>query len=85
MLQKNLLTSYGLRTLCNTDSRYKGTYSGIQQQRDEAYHQGTVWPYLIGAFVESYLKVNKFSRKSRDEASEFIEPLMQHLFLFLIS
>ena len=78
-VQKNLLTPYGLRTLCAADSRYKGQYTGPQQQRDEAYHQGTVWPYLIGPFVEAYLKVNDFSRKSKRKAAEFIEPLMQHL------
>jgi predicted glycogen debranching enzyme len=78
-VQKNLLTPYGLRTLSVQDSRYKGEYTGPQQQRDEAYHQGTVWPYLIGPFVESYLKVNDFSRESRRRAVEFIEPLMRHL------
>ncbi|GAG20106.1 unnamed protein product, partial [marine sediment metagenome] len=79
MVQKNLLTPYGLRTLAASDSRYKGRYTGSQQQRDEAYHQGTVWPYLIGPFIEAYLKVNGFSLKSKRKASELIEPLMQHL------
>jgi predicted glycogen debranching enzyme len=79
MVQKELLTPYGLRTLSTCDSRYKGTYTGPQQQRDEAYHQGTVWPYLIGPFVESWLKVNGFSRKNKKKAAEFIQPLMQHL------
>jgi len=78
-VRKNLLTPYGLRTLNVQNNRYKGTYTGPQRQRDEAYHQGTVWPYLIGPFVEAYLKVHRFSRKSKEEASEFIEPLMQHL------
>ncbi len=78
-VQKNLLTPYGLRTLAASDSRYKGTYTGPQQQRDQAYHQGTVWPYLIGPFVESYLKVNAFSRESKKKAVEFIQPLLQHL------
>jgi len=78
-VQEKLLTPYGLRTLCAEDNRYKGKYIGSQQQRDEAYHQGTVWPYLIGPFVEAYLKVNNFSRKSKRKAAEFIEPLMQHL------
>ena len=78
-IQQNLLTPYGLRTLAPSDSRYKGTYTGPQQQRDEAYHQGTIWPYLIGPFVEAYLKVNGFSKRSKREAAEFIEPLMQHL------
>jgi len=79
VVRKELLTPYGLRTLNVRNSRYKGTYTGTRQQRDEAYHQGTVWPYLIGPFVEAYLKVNEFSRKSRRKAAEFIRPLMQHL------
>jgi predicted glycogen debranching enzyme len=79
VVQKELLTPYGLRTLNAADSRYKGQYTGPQQQRDEAYHQGTVWPYLIGPFVESFLKVNGFSRKSKKKAAEFISPLLDHL------
>ena len=79
VVRKELLTPYGLRTLNVRNSRYKGTYTGTQQERDEAYHQGTVWPYLIGPFVEAYLKVNEFSRKSRRKTAEFIRPLMQHL------
>jgi predicted glycogen debranching enzyme len=79
IVQKNLLTPFGLRTLNAEDNRYKGIYTGPQKQRDEAYHQGTVWPYLLGPFVESYLKVNGFSRKSKKKAAEFIRPLLQHL------
>jgi len=79
IVQKELLTPYGLRTLNVQHSDYKGTYIGPQQARDHAYHQGTVWPYLIGPFVEAYLKVNEFSRKSKKRAAEFIEPLMRHL------
>ncbi len=79
VVQRELLTPYGLRTLNVRHSDYKGMYTGPPRQRDEAYHQGTVWPYLIGAFVEAYLKVNEFSRKSKKEADEFIQPLMQHL------
>jgi predicted glycogen debranching enzyme len=78
-VQKNLLTPFGLRTLNVQDSRYKGIYQGPQKERDQAYHQGTVWPYLLGPFVESYLKVNGFSRKSKKKAAEFIRPLLQHL------
>ncbi|MCX5636695.1 MAG: glycogen debranching enzyme N-terminal domain-containing protein [Planctomycetota bacterium] len=79
VVERQLLTPYGLRTLNAGDSRYKGKYTGPQQQRDEAYHQGTVWPYLIGPFVESFLKVNGFSRKSKKKAAEFISPLLDHL------
>lgn len=79
IVRKELLTPYGLRTLNIQDARYKGHYVGPPQQRDEAYHQGTVWAYLIGPFVEAYLKVNNSSRKSKEKAAEFIEPLMRHL------
>jgi predicted glycogen debranching enzyme len=78
-VQKELLTPYGLRTLNKQSPNYKGIYTGPQGQRDEAYHQGTVWPYLMGPFVESYLKINEFSRKSKKTAAEFIRPLLQHL------
>ena len=79
VVEKKLLTPYGLRTLNVEDSRYEGRYTGHQGQRDEAYHQGTVWPYLMGPFVEAYLKVNGFSKKSKKKAAEFIQPLMKHL------
>ncbi len=78
-MQSRLLTPYGLRTLSPDSPGYKGRYSGPPRQRDEAYHQGTVWPYLIGPFVEAYLKVNEFSPESRKQAAEFIQPLLKHL------
>ncbi|HLB74508.1 MAG TPA: amylo-alpha-1,6-glucosidase [Sedimentisphaerales bacterium] len=74
-----LLTPFGLRTLSRRDERYKGVYTGAPRQRDEAYHQGTVWAFLMGPFIEAYLKVNGFSKKSRKTAAEFIAPLLQHL------
>ena len=79
VVEKKLLTPYGLRTLSADDKRYKGTYTGPQCQRDEAYHQGTVWPYLLGHFVEAYLKVHEFSPESKKRAGEFISPLLRHL------
>jgi glycogen debranching enzyme len=79
IVEKKLLTPYGLRTLSPDDRRYKGLYSGPQQMRDEAYHQGTVWPYLMGAFVEAYLKVNGFSKDSKKKARQFIEPLLKQM------
>jgi glycogen debranching enzyme len=78
-VQRELLTPYGLRTLNVQHPNYKGKYSGPQKDRDQAYHQGTVWPWLIGPFVEAYLKVNQFSRVSKKKAGEFIQPLLSHL------
>ncbi len=79
VVQKHLLTPYGLRTLNVENEHYKGTYTGPQQQRDEAYHQGTVWAYLLGPFIEAYLKVNDYNQESKSKATEFIQPLMKHL------
>ena len=79
VVQKHLLTPYGLRTLSPDAADYKGVYTGPLRQRDEAYHQGTVWPYLIGPFIEAYLKVNNFSPESKSRAAEFVEPLLEHL------
>lgn len=79
VVEKELLTPYGLRTLNPHAESYRGRYEGPLRQRDEAYHQGTVWPYLIGAFVEAYLKVHDFSPKSKTRAARWIEPLTQHL------
>jgi predicted glycogen debranching enzyme len=53
---EELLTPFGLRTLSPLDSRYAGTYTGTQAQRDRAYHQGTVWPWLIGKYADAALK-----------------------------
>jgi predicted glycogen debranching enzyme len=79
VVQKHLLTPYGLRTLSPDAADYKGVYTGPLRQRDESYHQGTVWPYLIGPFIEAYLKVNDFSPESKNRAAEFVEPLLEHL------
>ena len=79
IVREKLLTPYGLRSLEAAHPNYKGMYIGPQSQRDGAYHQGTVWAYLIGPFVESFLKVNDFSRKSKRQGREFLEPLLLHL------
>jgi glycogen debranching enzyme len=77
-VERELLTPYGLRTLSPRDSRYKGRYEGDVRQRDMAYHQGTVWPFLMGAFIEAYLKVNDFSKASRKRSLELLKPLLEH-------
>ena len=53
-----LLTPYGLRTLASDHPDYKATYAGDLRARDAAYHQGTVWPWLIGHFIDARLKVD---------------------------
>ena len=57
VVQHELLTPYGLRTLARSDPRYKGVYVGDRRSRDQAYHNGTVWPWLLGPFTTAFLKV----------------------------
>jgi predicted glycogen debranching enzyme len=77
-VEENLLTPYGLRTLAPGDNKYIGVYRGSPKERDSAYHQGTVWPWLIGAFTEAYLKVNDFSKQSKKISADRLEPLLAH-------
>lgn len=56
--RKELLTPRGLRSLAPKNPLYKGECFGNQRQRDEAYHQGTVWPWLLGHYVEGFLKIH---------------------------
>ena len=64
VIEKELLTSRGLRTLSPKNPLYKGVYEGNQEERDQSYHQGTVWPWLLGHFVEGYLMLHKKSGTS---------------------
>jgi len=76
---RHLYTSYGLRSLSPDDPRYQGRYLGDQWARDRAYHQGTVWSWLIGPFVTAYRKAHGYSAASRDQAERFLAPFGQHL------
>jgi predicted glycogen debranching enzyme len=58
VVRERLLTPMGLRTLAPGHPDYKATYDGDLRARDAAYHQGTVWPWLMGAFVEAWLRVH---------------------------
>jgi len=70
-----LLTPYGLRTLERNDPRYIGIYSGDRGSRDRAYHNGTVWPWLLGPFTTAFLKVKRDAHSARDNALKFLLPL----------
>lgn len=78
-VQEHLLTPYGLRSLAPTDPQYRGRYTGGPVERDGAYHQGTVWPWLLGPFISAYVKVNGGSETARRQAGEWLEPLRGHL------
>ncbi len=75
-VQRELLTPYGLRTLGRNDSRYVGIYAGDRKSRDNAYHNGTVWPWLLGPFVTAFLKTKGYAESGREYAlKNFIMPL----------
>lgn len=78
-IERQLLTPGGLRTLAPGSPGYVGKYEGDVHQRDHAYHQGTVWPWLAGPFVQAWLKVHGDTKARRQEARKrFLEPLRQH-------
>jgi len=79
-IEQRLLTPVGLRSLCPNHPDYKPRYEGGVLERDSAYHQGTVWPWLIGPFVEAWLRVRKNTPAARKEATQrFLEPLERHI------
>ncbi|HMF47276.1 MAG TPA: amylo-alpha-1,6-glucosidase [Candidatus Saccharimonadales bacterium] len=62
------------------DPNYVARYQGGGRERDGAYHQGTVWPWLIGPFVEAWLRVRGNTTQAKREArARFLTPLMKHL------
>jgi predicted glycogen debranching enzyme len=78
-VEKELLTPVGLRTLNRSDDRYRATYEGNQYSRDSAYHQGTVWPWLLGPFVSAYVRVNGGTAQARARAHDYLRGIEAHL------
>jgi len=78
-VQEHLLTPYGLRSLAPSDPQYRGRYEGSPSSRDSAYHQGTVWPWLMGPFVSAYLKSNGSSSAARSRASQWLAELRRYV------
>jgi predicted glycogen debranching enzyme len=73
---RELFTPYGLRTLARNDPRYIGVYAGDRGCRDKAYHNGTVWPWLLGAFTTAFLKAKGYAEYRREYALQnFLLPL----------
>ncbi|KAB1072305.1 amylo-alpha-1,6-glucosidase [Methylobacterium planeticum] len=80
IVERKLLTPLGLRTLAPDDPAYVGRYAGDPRARDGAYHQGTVWPWLLGPFVDAWLAVRGRSEAAKAEArARFLPPLSAHL------
>jgi glycogen debranching enzyme len=80
LVEGKLWTPLGLRSLAPTEPDYKPHYEGGVMQRDGSYHQGTVWPWLIGPFVEAWVRVRGNTTEARREArARFLTPLLGHL------
>jgi predicted glycogen debranching enzyme len=79
-VESRLWTPLGLRTLSPDDARYVARYEGDVPSRDGSYHQGTVWPWLLGPFVEAWVRVRGNTPGARREARKrFFDPLLRHL------
>jgi len=79
-VEERLLTPLGLRSLAPSEVGYQGRYAGGPSERDAVYHQGTVWPWLIGPFVDAWLRVRANNATNRRQARErFVQPLLDHL------
>lgn len=75
-----LLTPYGLRSLAMDHPDFIGTYGGDQWHRDKAYHQGTVWTFLIGEYFMAYLRINKYSAKAKKQVLSLMSSLKEHFY-----
>ena len=79
VVKRHLLTPRGLRTLTPEDPNYKGRYEGSPASRDKAYHQGTVWAWLIGPFIEAYLKTHAGEPGAVEQAERWLAGFDEHL------
>jgi predicted glycogen debranching enzyme len=79
-VEAELLTPLGLRTLSPADPQYHPLYGGGPLERDSGYHQGAVWPWLMGPFVQAWLRVRDNAPAAKAAArARFLAPLMAHL------
>jgi predicted glycogen debranching enzyme len=76
-VERELFTPYGLRSLSPADPRYRGRYTGDPVARDSSYHQGPIWAWLLGPFIDAYLKVN--GEKAQVQVREWLQVFSGHL------
>lgn len=79
VVTRELLTPYGLRSLSPQHPLFHGEYCGTPFERDSVYHQGTVWAWLMGPYVEAWLRVHDFADPARAQMRELLLPLLKHL------
>ena len=78
VVERELLTPFGLRTLSPRDPQYRGRYEGDAVSRDSAYHQGTVWPWLMGPFVLAYFDAHGRDAAARQKCLQWLSPLREY-------
>lgn len=79
IVERELLTPYGLRSLSPRHPDYRPLYEGDSYARDTAYHQGTVWAWLIGPFITAYLRVHERTPASLAQARIYMQAFREHL------
>ncbi|WP_031495714.1 amylo-alpha-1,6-glucosidase [Bryobacter aggregatus] len=79
VVDQQLLTPFGLRTLAPGEEDYEGRYEGGPESRDRAYHQGTVWPWLFGPYGRACLRVRRETGPERERLRSLLQPLLQHM------
>lgn len=78
-VEEKLYAGPGIRTLSCDHKDYHGIYHGSLQKRDEAYHQGTAWSFLMGGFISAYVKVFGHTPEAKEQALAFLAPVRAHL------
>jgi len=78
-IEKHLLTPLGLRSLAPSDPNYRPYFRGGVGDRDSAYHQGTVWPWLMGPFITAYLRVHRHSFEAMKNVRGWLRDFEGHL------
>jgi glycogen debranching enzyme len=78
-VERRLLTPYGLRTLAPGEPAYRPAYTGAPAVRDEGYHNGVVWPFLLGPYLTAHFRVRGRTPATRAQARGLVEPLLHHL------
>ena len=80
IVKEHLLTPYGLRSLSPKDKDYTGYYRGNVYERDKAYHQGTVWAWLIGPYISAYVRAYAGNKDTLKYIKGLFMPFYEHLF-----
>lgn len=78
-MRRELYTTFGFRSLNQTDENYHGTYEGDILNREGATHQGTVWPWLIGPYADALRKIYGETKAVKEEINRMLKPFANHL------